>query len=447
MLPQGSQLSPGWQLSSPESSTDDVPFRSKQVSPASRTPYSDATQCKKQTKHVKRPMNAFMVWSQIERRKISEIQPEMHNAEISKRLGKRWKMLSEDERQPYIEEAERLRLLHLREYPDYKYRPRKKSKSAGSSSSSADVKSLSSKTTKKGVELKRGGSQQNDGSSRSSLSSSSSSELFVSSKVVKIEHTNTVLTSPTKQLGLKVIIDDSFKNRCRSSKRAAATSAPCQSTASGGTTQSLAGSGLHSSYRPSSAKVPCSPGEGGSPATPESASFYPDQSDDVLDLLFAMNEEEADVKPSDRIPEPNNNNVIVSGDLRLDGQLGYDLGFNHLAFSTSDPSSSSTAAESSSLADLDSLSDVDLIRLPPQWQVIDISKFIDTTDPNWPFSPSCSQPAMQQQDLPAPYPLSCSELGTQSQMELDDYCTPEVNEMLVSDSWIETGLGNSLHLS
>lgn len=71
-------------------------------------------------------MNAFMVWSQIERRKICEIQPDMHNAEISKKLGRRWKELTDDERQPFIEEAERLRQLHQREYPDYKYRPRKK---------------------------------------------------------------------------------------------------------------------------------------------------------------------------------------------------------------------------------------------------------------------------------------------------------------------------------
>ena len=73
-------------------------------------------------------MNAFMVWSQMERRKIIEIQPDVHNAEISKYLGKRWKMLTEEERAPFVQEAERLRLLHMQEYPDYKYRPRKKSK-------------------------------------------------------------------------------------------------------------------------------------------------------------------------------------------------------------------------------------------------------------------------------------------------------------------------------
>ena len=110
-------------------------FGSWSVRPDSRTPYSDATGCrhgKRKTPSgcggVRRPMNAFMVWSQIERRRISAEDPTLHNAEISRRLGARWRRLSTAERRPYVEEADRLRVLHAVEFPDYKYTPRKSRK-------------------------------------------------------------------------------------------------------------------------------------------------------------------------------------------------------------------------------------------------------------------------------------------------------------------------------
>ena len=75
---------------------------------------------------VKRPMNSFLLWAKIMRKKYASKNPNMHNAEISKLLGKIWNSMTTKDKRPYVEQAEKLRVLHMRTYPNYRYAPKKR---------------------------------------------------------------------------------------------------------------------------------------------------------------------------------------------------------------------------------------------------------------------------------------------------------------------------------
>jgi transcription factor SOX4/11/12 (SOX group C) len=354
-------------------------FGSQLVNPTSVTPYSDATNCKKSSNHVKRPMNAFMVWSQIERRKISEVQPDMHNAEISKRLGKRWKLLSDTERQPYIEEAERLRLLHMQEYPDYKYRPRKKAKKP---------ETPAAKTPKpaKGGKDRRSSSS-SSASSTSSATSNKSNLHKVSQGGVNCTSTSSGLQNAANRLKLKLTIDKKFKESIKASR-----SVP-----------------MSVSQLTPPAKVPCSPSVE-QPATPESASFYADE-------VFETPSASPDVKPQ-FLPH-----------------ISPGLGLS----STDSPQPQSTT-DCSTLTDLDNLTDV--LQLPSNWQFelgqLDLGKFGLNGEVDFNFD---LPPQPQPLNLPQPVQQQQQIQQTNSHFEFPDYSTPEVTEMIQSD-WLESSLGS-----
>jgi hypothetical protein len=77
---------------------------------------------------IKRPLNAFMLWSHKQRQKVALINPQMPSSEISKQLGAEWRRLSESDKYPFIEEAKKLKRQHELDHPNYKFVQRRKRK-------------------------------------------------------------------------------------------------------------------------------------------------------------------------------------------------------------------------------------------------------------------------------------------------------------------------------
>uniref|UniRef100_A0A671Q1T6 Transcription factor Sox-9-A-like n=1 Tax=Sinocyclocheilus anshuiensis TaxID=1608454 RepID=A0A671Q1T6_9TELE len=78
--------------------------------------------------HVKRPMNAFMVWA-------IHISTTPSSAKLWANFGGKCFF---GEKRPFVEEAERLRVQHKKDHPDYKYQPRRRKSVKNGQSESED---------------------------------------------------------------------------------------------------------------------------------------------------------------------------------------------------------------------------------------------------------------------------------------------------------------------
>lgn len=74
---------------------------------------------------VPRPPNAFILYRQHWHPHYKQYNKTMHNNDISKELGRRWKTEPDHVKQKYKTLAEELKAKHAAQYPDYQYAPRK----------------------------------------------------------------------------------------------------------------------------------------------------------------------------------------------------------------------------------------------------------------------------------------------------------------------------------
>ncbi|XP_047462425.1 transcription factor Sox-14-like isoform X2 [Mugil cephalus] len=75
---------------------------------------------------IKRPMNAFLIWARIHRDALQKACPTVSKIDISAQLGFEWSKLTDEQKRPYYEVAQKLKAMHERQFPDYVYRPKKK---------------------------------------------------------------------------------------------------------------------------------------------------------------------------------------------------------------------------------------------------------------------------------------------------------------------------------
>ncbi|MEQ2305826.1 hypothetical protein AMECASPLE_001909 [Ameca splendens] len=114
---------------------------------------------KREKDHIRRPMNAFMIFSKRHRALVHQRHPNQDNRTVSKILGEWWYALGPKEKQKYHDLAFKVKEAHFKAHPDWKWcnKDRKKSSSEGRGvPGNKDIRerSMSESTEPHSVEMK-----------------------------------------------------------------------------------------------------------------------------------------------------------------------------------------------------------------------------------------------------------------------------------------------------
>lgn len=119
----------------------------------------------KEKEHIRRPMNAFMIFSKRHRALVHKRHPNQDNRTVSKILGEWWYALNPSEKQQYHDLAFKVKEAHFKAHPDWKWCSRDRKKSSSGSQCKDAIRKCLSTSDDLGAHLASGDSsdrQEND---------------------------------------------------------------------------------------------------------------------------------------------------------------------------------------------------------------------------------------------------------------------------------------------
>jgi len=134
---------------------DDVFYYDQTCTPSPTTPttpsgrerkYSFKSEDAKSLKdRIRRPMNAFMIFSKRHRPLVHQKHPNQDNRTVSKILGEWWYALGTEEKQKYHDLAHQVKEAHFKAHPEWKWCNKERRKSSSSGKSDKELLLLASK--------------------------------------------------------------------------------------------------------------------------------------------------------------------------------------------------------------------------------------------------------------------------------------------------------------